>query len=73
MEEITQAEFNEWNHHPVTEYIDRLIREQQEIFKNQILEGMFKDDNSGYMRAVGQIEGMNYFLNREYEDEGESE
>lgn len=68
----TKEQWVEWRHHPVTEEVFEELRAVVEHEKERLAKGgTLNEENvaAATSRVVGRIEGFEFLLNADYEDE----
>ena len=72
MTEITKEQYSNWKDNNVTQFVDKLLRDLAEDRKNYLASGgTLKEDSVSTDFIVGYLQGLNEFLNMEYEDSEE--
>lgn len=66
---MTRSEYLSWREHPVTEEMIRALQETREGIKEELATGATLDNHISTARYVGNIEGLDFFLNHRFEDE----
>ena len=66
---MTRAEYLSWREHPVTEEMTRALSETREGIKEELASGASLGSMTDTARYVGNIEGLDFFLNHHFEDE----
>lgn len=69
--QISKEEFAEWENSGVTKFVLELIKEQERMATEYLKNGGTIGPDAGFTtdRVVGRIEGWNFILNIQYEDE----
>lgn len=62
MEAVSRENFDEWKSHPVTKKLLRLLKEEREMMKEGLIQGIFTDeaDVKGRCRAIAILIDLDY-------------
>jgi len=66
---MNKNEYLSWKEHPVTEEMIRALTETREGIKEELASGATLDSHEQTARYVGNIEGLDFFINHRFEDE----
>ena len=64
MEAVSQDNFDEWKHHPVTKRLMKLLSDDRETMKEGLISSSFEDE----AEVKGRCRAIAIILNLEYED-----
>lgn len=64
MEPVSPENFEEWEHHPVTKRLMKLLEKDRETMKEGLVNGSFDDE----AEVKGRCRAIAIILNLEYED-----
>lgn len=66
---MTREEISDWIAHPVTIKMKKDFLEVKEALVEALENGSYLRDEVGYAQAVGQIAGLNFFINHDVEED----